>query len=561
MPLTRMPLTRRDARRSIERALQNLEAASPCLDFEIWRSRSRGGPTHSEWYSNVALKGKLSGSLGQRLVELLKLDARERGLRWSVGIERGFVHFSMNEQEQNGALERARQAGEGFGRGELLGGQRINVEWVSSDPSGPLSAQAARIALAGEALCRLLEAQGAQVTREYFQNDDLSSSRARSLGESVLAWYRSAFEGADDLEENPSILSSEWVRGVAREAVREDGSRWLLAPAEEARSHFALRARDAALAAQRASLAALGVRFDVYTSEAALLEQGLVQAMLERLKAGGQLEERSGSSWLKTSARGDEADRPLVRRGRPTYLATDIAYHAYKFSRGFGRLINIWTSQHRPYVARTRAALELAGLDAQAVQVLACEGVRPRRDGIAIAGEGSGVSADQLLEDVPADALKYFLIAPGWEDVAVLEVEVATRDDESNPAYAIQLLPSRLTMLASELEARVDFAARTQPIAEDFAAWTPSEKSLRRLVALWPDEAEAAAQNLEPQLIARFALELAQAARHDLQSTRAGTTFERPQAELAARLSLLQAARVVARQALHVLNIAPREQF
>ena len=496
-----------------------------------------------------------------RLVQLLQQDALENDLNWNVGMERGFVHFSMNEQEQNGALERARQSGEEFGRGDSLRGQRVNVEWVSSDPSGPLSAQAARIALCGEALCRLLEAHGAQVTREYFQNDDLGSSKARALGESVLAWYRSAFETERDPEEDPSVLSSEWVRSVAREAVREDGSKWLLAPGEEARTHFALRARDAALASQRASLAALGVCFDVWTSEAALLEQGLVQSMLDRLKANGQLEERAGSSWLKTSSRGDEADRPLVRRGRPTYLATDIAYHGYKFSRGFGRLINIWTSQHRPYVARTKAALELAGLDADAVQVLACEGVRPRRDGIAIAGEGSEVSADQLLEDVPADALKYFLIAPQWEDVAVLEVEVATRDEESNPAYAIQLLPSRLTMLANELEARVDFEARTRPIAQDFVGWTPSEKLLRRLVALWPDESEAAAQNLEPQRVARFALELAQAARDDLAATRASTTFERSGEELAARLALLQAARVVARQALHILNVAPREQF
>jgi arginyl-tRNA synthetase len=512
------------------------------------------------WASNIALKLGLQGEGAQQFVEQLRRDAADFELGWDVELERGFVNFLMDGQRQNQILEHARQSGEAFGRGEVLKGQRVNVEWVSADPSGPLSAQAARIALGGEALCRLLEAQGAQVTREYFLNDDLASSRARGLGSSVLAWYRSAFEGGD-LEDDPAILSSEWVRSVAREVVREDGSRWLLAPGEEAREHFARRARDAALSSQRASLAALGVRFDVWTSEAALLEEGRVQAMLDRFKAAGHLEERDGSAWLKTSSRGDETDRPLVRRGRPTYLATDIAYHAYKFSRGFGRLINIWTGQHRPYVARTKAALELAGCDPNAVQVLAAEGVRPRRDGIAIAGEGSGVSADQLLEDVPADALKYFLIAPAWEEVAVVEVEVATRDDESNPAYAIQLLPSRLTLLANELEARVDFESRTRPIAEGFEAWTPSEAALRRLVALWPDELEVAAQNLEPQRVARFALELAQAARADLQSTRADTTFERPAPELAARLALLGAARGVARHALHILNIAPREQF
>jgi arginyl-tRNA synthetase len=557
-----LEMTRRQVRASIERVLR-ASTWGEDVDFEVWRSRPKDwrGQKTSEWCSNVLHRARVGRELQDGFVSALRQDASERGLAWDVGLERGFAHFFMNEKEQNGALERARQQGEGFGRGESLKGERANIEWVSADPSGPLSAQAARIALSGEALSRLLEAHGAQVTREYFLNDDPDSSKARALGESVLAWYRSAFEGEGDLEEDPAILSSEWVRSVAREVVREDGNRWLLVPRDEARQHFANRARDAALASQRASLSALGVTFDVWTSEANLLSQGVVQSMLERLKASGELEERAGSSWLKTSTRGDEADRPLVRKGRPTYLATDIAYHNYKFSRGFGRLINIWTSQHRPYVARTKAALELAGLDANALQVLACEGVRPRRDGIAISGEGSGVSADQLLEDVPANGLKYFLIAPNWDDVAVLEVEVATRDDESNPAYAIQLLPSRLAMLANELEARVEYMARTQPIAEDFAAWTETEKSLRRLVALWPDESEAAAQNLEPQRVARFALELAQAAREDLASTRASTTFERPQPELAARLALLQAARVVAKQALHILNIAPREQF
>jgi arginyl-tRNA synthetase len=549
-------------RRAIEEAVAGIGDAP--VAFEVSRARREQG----EWTSNVALRagkylGRPASGVAQEIADVLnaRAGACEGASTWRAEAVKGFVNFRMNDEALDRALEQARQDGDNYGRGDGSSGERVNVEWVSADPTGPLSTQAGRIAVSGEALCRLLAWRGQSVTREYFLNDDLESSKARSLGESVAAWYRSAFDDtlAKGLEADPSIAGSEWVRSVAREVVREEGNKWLLAAPNESSAYFAKRAREAAIASHKSSLQKLGVSFDVWTSEDALAREGRIQSALDALREAGRSYERDNATWLRSTEFGDQADRPLVRRGRPTYLATDIAYHSYKFGRGFARLVNIWNPQHGPYVARTHAALKAAGLPSESLQVLVCEGVRPRRDGIAISGEGSGVSIDQLLEDVPADFLKYFLVAPAWDEVAVVEVEQAAREDESNPAYALQLAPARLAMMQRELAARVSSPAA--PLQLGDVNWTESEKALRRSVALWPDEVAMAAANLEPQRVARFALELAHAVRDDFKATRADQTFARSEAELQSRLALVQAAHTVASRALHLLGIAPRDQF
>ena len=556
---------------NVTRALlcKYLQAAlgAQSLKFSLSRAPSKRG----EWTSNAAFifaarHGENARKVAQRLAKALNLAAQTQNpahtgrALWRVEEANGFLNFRLDPTYLNQQLNRAQAEGARYGLGTTLSGQRINVEWVSADPTGPLSANMGRIAALGEALCRVLEAQGANVTRECFLNDDENSSKLRLLGESVGAWYRSAFDAdaAREVEQSDEILGDEWVRSVAREAVKSDGNRWLLAPREEAQSHFTHLAREAAVRAQRETLEQFGVRFDTWSSESTLLQTGRVQAILDKLQQSNHAYQRDGEVWLRSSALGDETDRPLTRRGRPTYLATDIAYHAFKFERGFARLINIWTAEHRPYVARTQAALRAAGLNADALQVLVCEGVRPRRDGIAISGAGTGVTLNQLLQDVATETLKPLLIAPAWDEIAVIDTEAASRDEESNPAYALQLAPSRLTTLLHELEARVSDAGA---VADDFAAWTDSEIELRRLVALWPDELESAAQHLEPQRIARFALEFSQVVRADLMNTRADQTFARPETELQARVQLLRAARGVARQALQILGISGRDQF
>jgi arginyl-tRNA synthetase len=337
---------------------------------------------------------------------------------------------------------------------------------------------------------------------------------------------------------------------------QREGNRYLLLPGEEATRAWAHEAREAAVASQKETLQRLGVCFDVWTSESALHEQGRVQTALDKLKARGHAYERNGVLWLKTTAFGDEADRPLVRAdGQPTYLASDIAYHTFKWERGFARLLNIWTAEHRMYIGRTRAALQASGCDAEGLEVLPCEGARLRRDGTPqIVGRGGGpVSLDEVLEDVEADALKYLLTARGWDETIDVEIDIARRDDESNPAYAARLLPSRLSTLIRELEAHQNAAQSTLDVS-----WSEEDRALRRLVAVWPDEAETAALRREPQRVNAFVAELAKASVMWLKSSRPA---DKSTGVGARQLELLRACRAVAANALHLLGMEARDNF
>ncbi|MDF2439885.1 MAG: arginyl-tRNA synthetase, partial [Abditibacteriota bacterium] len=407
-------------------------------EVRFWVKRSE----RAEWSSNVALvvaarQKRAPREVAQQLIAVLNVRSQAQSQVHStsgspflgrVEEANGFLNFHLSDEQLDAQLQRAGEMGARYGSGSSLSGQRMNVEFVSADPTGPLTLSSGRIAAMGESLCRLLEWQGASITREFFINDVEASSKMRLLGESVGAFYRATFESRAEAEANEELLTDDWVRSVARAMAQREGNRFLLVPEDEAVCAWAHEAREAAVASQKATLARLNVRFDVWTSESALREQGRVQAALDKLKARGHAYERNGVLWLQTTAFGDEADRPLLRAdGQPTYLASDIAYHTFKWERGFARLINIWTAEHRMYIGRTRAALQASGCDAQALEVLPCEGARLRRDGtLQVVGRGGGsVTLDEVLADVEADSLKYFLTTRGWEEALDIETDIA----------------------------------------------------------------------------------------------------------------------------------------
>lgn len=537
-----------------------LEALQSTLGVEgaFWVKRSE----RAEWSSNVALvvaapQKKAPHDVARQLIDVLQTQSTSGALfKGRIEEANGFLNFHLSDEQLDAQLKRAAELGARYGSGNSLSGQRLNVEFVSADPSGPLTLSSGRIAAMGESLCRLLEWQGASITRECFLNDIETSSKMRLLGESVGAFYRATFESGADAEPNEELLTDDWVRGVARAMAQREGNRYLLLPDDEATRAWAHEAREAAVASQKATLQNLGVRFDVWTSESALHEQGRVQAALDKLKARGHAYERNGVLWLKTTAFGDEADRPLVRAdGQPTYLASDIAYHTFKWERGFAHLINIWTAEHRMYIGRTRAALKASGCDAEGLEVLPCEGARLRRDGTPqIVGRGGGpVLLDEVLEDVEADTLKYLLTARGWDESIDLEIDIARRDDESNPAYAARLLPSRLSTLIGELEAHQSITQSTLEVP-----WSEEDRTLRRLVAVWPDEAETAALRREPQRVNAFVAELAKATANWLKASRPA---DKSTSVGAGQLELLRACRVVAANALQLLGLEARESF
>lgn len=509
--------------------------------FVVRRHRVEEFVARGEYSSNIAfLLAKTSGEALQKMAEQVKnrfflpeIDC--------VSSDRGFLNFRMNDQTLLERISRAASDGERYGAGDALAGQRVNVEFVSADPTGPLHLVHGRIAVTGEALCRLLEFQGAAVTREYFLNDVEDSSKMRLLGESVAAQYNRFFGHKEERPEG--VLEDAFVRAVADDIAEKEGNRFLLRPEDERATAFAHAAREAAVKDQKKTLKTLGVPFDIWSSESTLIADGRIDAVVSRLQNAGHIEERNGVLWLKTSTFGDEADRPLRRaNGQYTYLASDIAYHIARFERGYDRLINIWTAEHAPYPPRTRAGLLAAGYPAELLEVLICETTRLLRDNSLFDGD---FLLDDALKTIEVENLRFLLLLPEWQEAAQIEIERANRDDESNPAYAARLLPSRLNSLLKQAQAR-ESSRNSGPFA------TEAERSLAGLIAVWPEEADLAARERRPQRVAQFILEMATATRQLLVESRP---------EIAPSPQILTAAYNTARAALKLLGMNPKDRF
>ena len=448
-----------------------------------------------------------------------------------------------------------RREGAHYGSGDALAGKRILVEYVSSDPTGPLPFAAGRRAVIGEAICRLLEEQGARVTREFYLNDATTSSKNRLLGEGVANSYLKAF--GQDSPAPDGAFDNAFVRAVAAELTRRDGAKWLHVSSQERLAACSQAALDAAIEGQRATLEKIGTRFDAWVSETAMVSDGRVDAAIELLKSRGQTYENAGALWLKTSAFGDDADRVLQRGdGSPTYFAGDIAYHLWKAERDFDAVINVWNATHETYVRRTLAALKAAGAPSEKFEFVIVNGANLKRDGVPLrlGISGSEILMNEELQEMDGDRLKFFFVRAEPGATAEVDIETAARDDETNPAYAVQLLPSRLARLNREAQGRAAGNSSAKTDVNDIQ-WSAGERELARLVALWPDTAQEAALRRAPARVANFALEMANTTRDLLAATAPS------EAPAALRLERLRAASFVVASALRVLGIEARDRF
>jgi arginyl-tRNA synthetase len=304
----------------------------------------------------------------------------------------GFVNLRLADGAFEAAVEAILAAPEAWGRIPPPHALRVNVEFVSANPTGPLTVGNARGAFVGDLLCRVLEAGGQEVTREYYFND--AGGQLTNLGASVLALRR--HEPVPD-----DGYHGDYVQELA-DALPDDVWTAAQAPGTDAADVVGRWAAGRVRAGIEASLARLGVRFDVWTSEGSLHEAGWVERAVERLRAGGHVYEQDGAVWFRSTAFGDDKDRVIYRSdGRPTYFAADIGYVTEKLSRGFDHLIYIWGADHHGTVARLLNAAVAMGYDREAVEVLLYSWVRFVRDGVEISMSkraGEFITLDELLE-------------------------------------------------------------------------------------------------------------------------------------------------------------------
>jgi len=563
------PPVRTEVRLAIERALAvaiaagdlpSPDGATPTVEVERPANQE-----HGDIATNVAMK--LARPLRRAPLEIAgAVAAALRGsadpLLASIDVAPpGFLNMRLADAVLERTVEAILADPAGWGRVQPVRARRVNVEFVSANPTGPLTIGNARGAFVGDLLCRVLEAGGQDVTREYYFND--SGAQIDKLGASVLALRRAeavpedGYHGdyvvtlAAELPDDVWMAASSAAAASAAAASAAGAS-----PSLESDGH-AIAGRWAAGRVREgieASLARLGVRFDVWTTEASLHEHGWVQRAADKLRAAGHLYEHDGALWFRSTTFGDDKDRVVIRaNGAPTYFAADIGYVEEKLSRGFDHLIYIWGADHHGTVARVRNAATAMGYDADVVEMRLYSWVRFIRDGVEVGMSkraGTFITLDELLAEVGVDAARWFFASRAPTSAIDFDIELAKRQSNENPVYYVQYAHARI---ASILRKATTVGLTPAGTVRGALGGAP-EAALARAVIRLPEVVEDAASAEETNGITAYATELATTF-HAFYRDAKVVDPDAPDRSRA-RLALAEATRITLANALGLLGIS-----
>jgi arginyl-tRNA synthetase len=461
----------------------------------------------------------------------------------------GFLNLRLADRVLEATIGRVLADPAGWGRVPPVRPRSVNVEFVSANPTGPLTIGNARGAFIGDLLSRVLEAGGQTVTREYYFND--RGGQMPNLGASVVAIRRGepipdeGYHGDYVAKLAADVPDAVWAEAIAPGA-----------HTNEIIGHWAGRGVRAGI---EASLDRLGVHFDVWTTEASLHSEGWVDRAIERLRAGGHVYEADGALWFRSTAFGDDKDRVIIRAdGRPTYFAADIGYVTEKFSRGFDHLIYVWGADHHGTVARVRNAAQAMGYDPEAVQMLLYSWVRFIRDGVEISMSkraGEFITLDELLEEVGVDAARWFFASRAATTGIDFDIELAKKQSNENPVFYVQYAHARI---ASILRKAADAGLAPAAGVVGRLAAAP-EAALSRAVVRFPEVVEDAATSEETHGVTAYATELATQFHAFYRDAR---VVDATEPDLSAgRLALVAAAKATLANALGLLGISAPESM
>ncbi|WP_027717963.1 arginine--tRNA ligase [Desulfovirgula thermocuniculi] len=526
--------------------------ALPPFTVEVPREKE-----HGDFAANLAmLLARAARSAPRRIAEVLVncLDLTGIPVEKVEVAGPGFINFYLHPRWVLPELPRIVQAGDDYGRADVGGGMRVQVEFVSANPTGLLHMGNARGAALGDSIAAILEFAGYRVTREYYIND--AGNQIENFARSLEARYL-------QLLGRPAEVPEEGYHGedlidTARNFVALYGDRYLEAPAEERRRVLAEYALKEKLAAIRRALEDFGVRFDVWFSEQSLHDSGEVEETIAILRERGYLYEHEGALWFRATAFGAEKDEVLVRKnGVPTYFAADIAYHRNKFRRGFERIINIWGADHHGHVARMKGAVAALGYDPGALEIVIMQLVRLYRGGELVRMSkrtGRFVTLEELVEEVGRDAARYFFVMRSADSHLDFDLDLAKAQSNENPVYYIQYAHARICSIL-----RQNNAPLPPPEAVDLGPLeTEAELALARRLADFPEEVVACARDLAPHRLARYLHEVA-GLFHSFYNSHRVLTADRRLTE--ARLLLAGATRVVLKNGLRLLGLSAPERM
>ena len=576
---------------SIARALSELEQdgrlpAGLAANIQVTPSKDRA---QGDFACNVALAlARPAGLPPRELAETIV----ER-LAPAAGVERvevagpGFINFFVDSAAGHAVVQRVLEQGANFGRGEAGRGRRVQVEFVSANPTGPLHVGHGRGAAYGATLANLLAFTGHDVQREYYVND--AGRQMHILG--LSTWLRYLELCGEELVFPSNGYQGDYIWDIAATLHRENADAYRRpaarvfdgacpdAPAGDKEKHVDdLIANARALLGEadyrvvfdlaldtlteviRGDLHAFGVDFDCWFSERSLGDDGLIDAAIDRLQQNGHLYEQDGALWFRSTDFGDEKDR-VVRRdnGQTTYFASDIAYHMNKFERGFDTVINIWGADHHGYVPRVKAALDALGYDPGRLEVELVQFANLYEAGEKIAmstRSGEFVTLRQLREDVGQDAARFFYVMRKAEQHMDFDLDLAREQSSENPVYYIQYAHARVCSVRRQCAEKGLVADLSG--ADLTRLDNDHELALIRQLGLFPERVEAAARRREPHLLVNYLRDLA----HPFHSWYNAHQFLVDDAGLRdARLALAEAVARVLRNGLGLLGVTAPESM
>ena len=514
-------------------------------------------PEHGDYATNLALQvAKKAGTQPRELAQWLA-DA----LAGNDAIDEasiagpGFLNIRLAAAAQGAIVAQVLSAGADFGSNSTYQGKKINLEFVSANPTGPIHLGGTRWAAVGDSLGRVLEASGAEVTREYYFNDH---------GGQIDRFARSLVAAAKGEPTPEDGYGGDYIKEIAQGVLAQNPDA-LEGSDAEVQEAFRSAGVEMMFAQIKESLHEFGVDFDVYFHENSLFESGAVEKAIQKLKDNGKLYEAEGAWWLKSTEYGDDKDRVVIKSdGNAAYIAGDIAYVADKFDRGHDLAIYMLGADHHGYIARLRASAQALGYDPEAVEVLIGQMVNLVRDGQAVKMSkraGTVITLDDLVEAIGVDGARYSLVRSSVDSSLDIDLGLWASQSADNPVYYVQYGHARI---CSILRKAAELGFDTAALADGPLDLLTHEKEgdLIRTLGEFPAVVKAAAQLREPHRIARYAEELASVFHKFYDACqilpKAG---ENPEPIHSARLALAAASRQVLANALGLLGVTAPERM
>ncbi|MFC4619901.1 arginine--tRNA ligase [Camelliibacillus cellulosilyticus] len=526
----------------------------PAILLEVPKEKA-----HGDYATNIAMQlARIAKQAPRKIAETIvgQFDRAKAPIQKIDIAGPGFINFYLNQSYLTRLIPEVLSAGEHYGDTNTGGGQKVQIEFVSANPTGSLHLGHARGAAVGDVLCRVLRKAGYEVSGEYYIND--AGNQIDNLARSIEARYFQAL--GEDCDMPADGYFGQDIVAFGEELAKANGEKLKDMKEEERIAMLRRFGVDHLIAGIRNDLKDFRVSFDEWFSEASLYQKGEIEKALDRLKEAGYTYEKDGALWFRSTDFGDDKDRVLIKSdGSYTYLTPDIAYHQNKLARGFDQLINIWGADHHGYIPRMKAAIAALGNDPDRLEVVIIQFVSLFQGGDKVKMSkrtGKSVTLRDLMEEVGVDAARYFFAMRSSDTHLDFDMDLAVSKSNENPVYYVQYAHARICTMLGKAGDDADIDPETLTFAH---ITTDKEIDLLKKLGEFPAAIAEAATRLAPQRLTNYAYELA-AALHSFYNAEKVIDPEDP-AKTKERVALVNAVRVTLANVLDLLGVEAPEKM